>query len=236
MPFWQRASTPCSNLQSSVVFYLAAEDFRLGYSCKPFLLWARHGYATWVQSAKLGHCTRTPCASASCRKVESARTLLIYFLSWCMQGWVEDIYLPPWTLVNSRTTCRADRTMQTWMFPSALSISAGHAESGTSKLESKNCKQAMKYARPSPAIAWISGIDSNFISPFGSWLFTKKWETGTAPYRRGSYNFSQNKIQLMLWTIQWNVVWASHLPYSIPEGITVLRSIVTVLVEITKIE
>jgi hypothetical protein len=40
----------------------------------------------------------------------------------------------------------------------------------TSKLESKNYKQATPYVIPSPAITGISGIGSNFILPFGSWL------------------------------------------------------------------
>jgi hypothetical protein len=48
---------------------------------------------------------------------------------------------------------------------------------------------------------------SNFILPFGSWLFTKKkQDNGTDPNKRGSYNFSLNENQLILWTNQLNVV------------------------------
>jgi hypothetical protein len=72
------------------------------------------------------------------------------------------------------------------------------------KFLSKNCKQATPYARPSPAIAGTSGVHSNFIWPFGPWLFTKKNRKPALP--PGSYNFYLNKIQLMLGTNRLNVI------------------------------
>ncbi len=56
-------------------------------------------------------------------------------------------------------------------------------------LKSANKPDHMK--EPSPAIAGINGVCSNFIWPFGSWLFTKRKRKLALP--PGSYNFSLNK-------------------------------------------
>jgi hypothetical protein len=72
----------------------------------------------------------------------------------------------------------------------------------TSKLESKNYKQATPYVKPSPAITGISGVRSNFILPFGSWLFTtNKWITALPPTKKGSYNFSLRCPRKSIYTV-----------------------------------
>jgi hypothetical protein len=64
----------------------------------------------------------------------------------------------------------------------------------TSKLESKNYKHATPYVIPSPATTGISGVHSNFILPFGSWLFKKKKDNCTAPNKRAVTTFISTKI------------------------------------------
>ncbi len=64
----------------------------------------------------------------------------------------------------------------------------------------------------------------------------KKGETNTNPNKRGSCNFYLNEIQLMLWINWLNFVWASHQPEFISVRITMLRSIVIVLVDITTLK
>jgi hypothetical protein len=65
----------------------------------------------------------------------------------------------------------------------------------TSKLESKNYKQATPYVIPSPVITGISGIRSNFIVPFVSWLFTKKnRKTVRPPTHKAVTTFLSTKI------------------------------------------
>jgi hypothetical protein len=62
---------------------------------------------------------------------------------------------------------------------------------------------------PSPVITGISGIRSNFIVPFGSWLFTKKkMETARPPTKKTVTIFllDVNENQSMLWMNQLNVV------------------------------
>jgi hypothetical protein len=59
-------------------------------------------------------------------------------------------------------------------------------KSQTSTLESKICIQATRYARPSPAIAGISGVRSYFIWLLDLGSSQKKKETCTAQKIRKS--------------------------------------------------
>ncbi len=75
----------------------------------------------------------------------------------------------------------------------------------TSKLEFKNCKQGTPYARPSPAIAGISGVHSNFIRPFWSCLITKKKNRKPAllPTKNAVTNFPSTKFNWCCGQINW---------------------------------
>ena len=110
----------------------------------------------------------------------------------------------------------------------------------TSQLESKTCKQptpyALYYARPSPAVAGISGACSTSFGPLDCDSSQKQdRKPALPPTKRGRYNFSLNEIQLMPWTNQLNVV-EHHTCIFIPVGITMWGSIVTVLVEISTLK
>jgi hypothetical protein len=79
----------------------------------------------------------------------------------------------------------------------------------------QNYKQATPYVKSSPAITGISGVRSNFILPFGSWLFTQKSSSHKKIGQRHgpqqkkavtTFLLDVNENQLILWTNQLNVV------------------------------
>ncbi len=104
----------------------------------------------------------------------------------------------------------------------------------TSKLESKNCKQGTAYARPSPAIAGISGI--SFKLPLALWilsLHTKKIGHLHCPQhiRQLQIFFQRDSMHPVDESIEFRL---SITPaYFIQVGITMYGSIVAVLAEIT---